>query len=259
MATGRDRLRSWFYLVRINLRTSRTFLMIFAAAVIAWGIFTHTRVDRISNAAVLALTWLPILLVPFWALVSGFIGWRQDFEGNHMHLLLPLPVSRGQVYGAKLAAATIEILLCSALVLLVGYLAALRPISNLAGQLPYGYMDHLYNIVRNSAILYLGGAVTISIVTQFTYIIGRSFQRLRPLIMGWVFLITIWFLVRFSMLVTPALAWLPPMRFTGFFNFAGDSIARTAVVATAPFLATALGTVLVAVVTAWVLDTQVEA
>lgn len=77
-------------------------VLVFTVVLVAWYAFLYTRTGRWSGI----ITILPLAMLP-WGFIGPWTLWRcvatlrQEWPGNHMHLLLALPVPGWYVTSVK--------------------------------------------------------------------------------------------------------------------------------------------------------------
>lgn len=253
---------AYWQLFSKEIRSSKLILLLSIAAIIAWDIFLASRLGRWSEELVAVLAWMPMGLLQFYALFSGITSFSQEWRGNHMHLMLSLPVRGWQIFSAKVLSTMCEIVLITIVTMAGASLLGFGPI-NLAfresGGLPSAVPGSLvYRLAILAVILLWLSMTAITVMGQFSYISSRMFERFGGLVTVWVLLLSFWGLARFMTIVTPMLRWLPDIPFRIWNSVDGRIMTATAWLDSAPLVAAALWVAILFAIGSWLLERHVE-
>lgn len=210
--TGGIRMKGAFWrLLKKEIRQGAPAAVVIAAVVVAWHMFLYTRIGRWPVELVFGLGVLPIGFVPLWLLWRGFAVMRQEWIGNHMHLLLALPVPGWAVAASK---AVVVMLEAAWFALIIGVGGAVLGFK--VELIPAGVLD-----LRGSwgpyAVAVAGSLLTPFlwiVMTQLAYVAGRLTARLSWLVSALVFVLSGWFVLRLGTVLTPLLRWVPALPLT---------------------------------------------
>lgn len=149
--------------------------------------------------------------VPFWALWRTYYSLRQEWTGDHMYLLLALPIPGWYITASKLIVALLELLVY--VVLIIG--AAFFIFTSSAGG---DVTLTLTRILSESAFIWTSLRISLlmltvlligMIVIQFSHLASRLVSRFRGVMMIALGALSTWAIVRIGGFIQPAFAWLP--------------------------------------------------
>lgn len=226
------------------------------AAVMAWQMFLYTRIGRWPMDVVLIVSALPFGFVPLWVLSRGLSTLRQEWAGNHMYLLLSLPIPGWYIAGAKVLVVTVEGL-AYGVVIGAGWLLLARGSGGLelvaleAVRLPWG------------AIILLGGLsltspLATAVVAQFSYVASRLAPRLRGLALAVLLPLSGWFVTRAGTVLALPFLWLPHIDFTVHAVVDGVTVRSGMALDVAPVIGSLLAVAALFWATATLLERDVE-
>ncbi|NLU43158.1 MAG: hypothetical protein GXX08_13275 [Firmicutes bacterium] len=245
-------------LFRKELESQKVLVFFIAAAVVVWDVFLWTKSARWQPELILTLTFLPIMLIVFWSFLATVLRLRQEWEGNHLHLILGLPVRGWYVTGSKAFATLVEI---AALTILVAVCTAIVSRTEFFLQLnvgaAYSAADLAHMVLQVLIAFWLSLSIVITLV-QFACISGRMYERFSGLISVWVLVLSVWVGVRFGALFEPALRWLPDFKLKSV-RMINDYVSfETVMVSSAPLASALLWALILFVAGSWLLERQVE-
>ena len=253
---------AYWQLLSKEVRSSKLVLLLSVSAIIALDVFLATRTAKWQEELVAGLAWMPLALLHFYALFSGTMSFSQEWRGNHMHLVLSLPVRGWQILSAKTLSTFCETVAITLVTMGGASLLGLGPVATLlrnTGVAPNAVPAGLaYKLVILATALLWFSVVAVIIAVQFSYIAGRMFQRSGGLVMVWTFLLSLWGLFRLMSVVTPALRWLPDLPFQVWSNVNGLISLRTVHLDSAPFMVAALWMLALFAAGSWLLERHVE-
>lgn len=177
------------------------------AVVVGWHLFLYTRVDRWPNNLVTGLAAVPLGFVPLWMYWRSVATMRQEWTGNHMYLLLSLPVPGWYIAASKVLIVMAEAIVYTVVIgggslTLVWAAGWLKEIPIEAFRPSPGFMA----LVLGAALL---SPLAVVIVTQFSYIASRIARRFTGLVAAVVFVLSVWFIVRVGTVLSQLFEWLP--------------------------------------------------
>lgn len=218
---------------------------IFTLLIVLWIGYLLTRVNVWPGELALVLSLMTLGFLPFWALWRTYYSLRQEWTGDHMYLLLSLPIPGWYITSTKLLVAMVELLVYAAVIQL-GALVIFN--AGAASVFPWEILMEpalLWTSIRLSVLsmLMLGMGM---VVMQFAYLCGRLVSKRRGLLTLLVGAVSMWLILRLGGLLAPLFKWLPPMPVYGISVFGGEPVmiqTQTAYVGLAPLA----GSLLVAV------------
>lgn len=200
---------AFWRLLNKEIRQASSTALVIAAVVVVWHVFLHTRIGRWPEEAVLAAGAFPMGFVPLWLLWRSFATMRQEWAGNHTHLLLALPVPGWAIAASKAAVVMLEAAFF--IVVIGGGAAALGFKTGLLSQIPFEDIRTPWGKpIIIGAILLLSPLMWI-VMTQFAYVAGRLASKLSWLVSAVAFALSGWFIVRAGTVLTPLLRWMPDL------------------------------------------------
>lgn len=213
---------AFWRLLRKEVRQAAPVALGLGAIIVAWHLFLYTRIDRWPAELVTSLAVVPLGFVPLWLLWRSVATMRQEWTGNHMYLLLTLPVPGWSIASAKVLivmaeAALYTVVVGSGSLFLVRAAGLLQQLPLDAIRMPTGFA------VLVVGVSLLSPLATV-IATQFSYIASRLAPRLAGLVFAVVFVLSAWFIARAGTVLTPLFRWLPDV------TLSADAIANGVVV-----------------------------
>lgn len=198
--------------LQLTLKEARQALgtaLVFTGILLAALLYLISRLGIWPTGLVALFISLLMGFVPFWALWRTYYSLRQEWTGDHMYLLLSLPVPGWYITGSKLIVALLEMLLYTALLsgaALVVFFAGggdLYVPSSLISE-PVFIATTLRVALLSLAVLFIG-----MIVVQFSHLASRLVSRFRGPLMIALVLVSTWVVTRGAGLLAPILSWLP--------------------------------------------------
>lgn len=231
--------------------------LVFTLLIVGWLVFLTTRVGVWPSPLPFALALAPLGFVPFWALWRTFYSFRQEWTGDHMYLLLSLPIPGWYVTSTKLIVAMIELFLYSGIILTGGLL--LFSVDGLAG-FPIDVLREqaIFATAIKTAIVQTLGLVIIMIVIQFSYLFGRIVNRRKGLMTLFVGVVSFWFVFRVGGLLAPLLKWIPSITLESIDIINGIFYSETFYLGVAPVIGSFIAALLLFVVGSNVLERDIE-
>jgi hypothetical protein len=102
------------------------------------------------------------------------------------------------------------------------------------------------------------GILSLLCISQFSYIVGRMFERFGGLISVWTFVLSLWLLLQFTWRTMNRFDWVPDMFFRVLSRIEDYQYIQTAKVSTAPIVAGLVGVVVLFSLGSWILEKHVE-
>ncbi|NLJ48916.1 MAG: ABC transporter permease subunit [Candidatus Atribacteria bacterium] len=207
-------------LFKNELKNSLGSIVLLLSLVILWDLYLYLRRDSWDITLVFILSFLPIIFLPFYSLVSGFYLLREEWQKKTIAHLLSLPVKGITLTSMKLLTIWIETIIFIVVifigVILFSKIALLEPIPN----------QVLWQLGLILSII----SVLVAILSQFAYIVGRVFRHGGWLISIWTFFAFGWVIIRYSGLLVPFLSFVPNFQLNGWFlsgiwQYLGDATA----------------------------------
>ena len=207
-----------------ELKNSLGSIILLLSLVILWDLYLYLRRDSWDINLVFVLSFLPIIFLPFYALVSGFYMLREEWRKKTITHLLSLPVKGITLTSIKLLTIWIETVIFVVVifigVIMFSKIALLEPIPN--------------QVLWQLGIILSIISILVAILSQFAYLVGRVFRYGGWLISIWTFLVTGWAIIRYSGLLVPYLSFVPNFQLNGWFlsgiwQYLGDVTALQAI------------------------------
>ncbi len=215
------------------------------AGVPAWSLFLVTRRGQWSGDMVLLLSLVPLLSLPFVAIVNGVFFLSGEWRTQSIQLLRTLPVRSASILGGKLLTLYIQIVLLVFLVCL--------SIVFLWDQLT---LSHFATVRVALFLLSFSAFFTgLGVLSQFAYIAGKMVQKASWLVSLWVFLLSLWGVARMTNFLLPLFAWVPSLSVH--LDMLDEQGLQYLVIDTTPLGALAAALVFVFLLGSWLLDKHV--
>lgn len=202
---------AFWRLVQKEIRQAAPMAAIVAGVVIAWHLFLSTRFGKWPSEGIIGLSALPLGFIPLWILWRSFATMRQEWTGNHMYLLLSLPVPGWYLASAKVIIVVVE---AAFYTVVVGSGMLILTLSSglLDGILAEAIVRPTWGPVLVMVAISVLSPLSWIVVTQFSYVAGRLTSKLSGLVSVIVFVLSGWFIVRMGTVLTPLLGWVPDLR-----------------------------------------------
>lgn len=211
-------------LLKDELKNSLGSIILLLSLVILWDLFLYIRRNSWDITLVFILSFLPIVFLPFYALVSGFYMLREEWRKKTITHLLSLPVKGILLTSIKLLTIWIETVIFIAVIfvgaIMFSKIALLEPIPD--------------QVLWQLGILLSIISILTAVLSQFAYLVGRVFRYGGWLISIWTFLVTGWTIIRYSGMLVPYLSFIPNFQLNGWFlsgiwQYFGDVTALQAI------------------------------
>lgn len=248
---------AYLQLLGKELQQAASTALVFIILIVAWFAFLATRIGIWPNLLPFGLGIATLGFVPFWALWRTFYSFRQEWTGDHMYLLLSLPVPGWYMTSTKLIVAMIELFVYSGIIL--GGSLLLFTADGMGGfPIELLRQEALLSTSYRAALVQTLGLVVVMIVIQFSYLFSRLVSRRRGLMMMLVGLVSFWLVFRVGGLLAPLLDWIPPVPLHGIQVDAGGIYTHTVYLGVAPILGSFIAALLLFVIGSNVLERDIE-
>ena len=104
-----------------ELKNSLGSIILLLSLVILWDLYLYLRRDSWDITLVFVLSFLPIIFLPFYALVSGFYMLREEWRKKTITHLLSLPVKGITLTSIKLLTIWIETVIFIVVIFIQSY------------------------------------------------------------------------------------------------------------------------------------------
>lgn len=230
--------RPYWRLLQKEISQALPMFIIAITGMVAWHGFLYTRIDVWPMEAIIGLAVMPIGAIPLWLVWQSISTLRTEWRGNHMYLLLALPIPGWYIASVKVLIVMLEAALYS--LVIGGGTLFLASKTGLLGQIPVDFLVVQWGPTIGAIVTAFVVPLVGVVVTQFAYIAGRLTSKLAGLVSGITFVLSMWFVVRVGTLLTPVFRWLPdvPIKVGGTVD--GIPIEGVANVGIAPAVGTLL-------------------
>ena len=252
-------MRSWFSLYKKELYRLVFFTLIVFLIVTGWQFFLVYKLAKWPAELVFGLSFLPFSFFPLIMLWQGYQSFRYEWKDDTAYFLLTLPRSGWQITLAKLTAGMtfyIGITLYNILILLI----ANRSVINLfMSDFPENVTPKLItNGFTDFTILYLISGLAIYILTQFSYLISRFYNRFNGMISIVIFVLSVYIVHRGGSLLAPLLKWMPDIPVRVMEGMAGIAQERIIYIGSGPLLGSLIMLILLFLAGSWIFEKQLE-
>ncbi|MCK9222634.1 MAG: hypothetical protein M0Q40_08430 [Limnochordia bacterium] len=249
-------------LLRKELANAKGTMFIVLVVIIAWDLFLASRLNLWDKEAVFGLSWIPLGIMPIWALGAGFMSFRQEWGTNHIYLLQSFPVRGITLAGTKIIAILLQSIVYFSVACLGAFLLGSGLLADFASSIPEAIRDQL---LRNYAwtgiwlvVMFWLSMAVLAVLGQSAYLVGRLFERFQWFFSAWVLVLNFWMVSRFAALVVGLFGWIPKVRLCLHRYLSGSLVIEKVNISMAPFAALFLGGFLVFAFGAWLLERRIE-
>lgn len=229
-------MRQLWTLYKKELAGTKLNFFLVVGIILFWETFLATRHGKWPGDLIFGLSFLPFALLPFWAVIGAVQSLRREWNENSIYVLLSLPTRGASVIGAKTLALVTEL---TAYVLLVPFFSWLLANGTRApALLPSNAGAVLLDVTLKGFWLYWFVLVMLTVVGQFSYLVGALLDRFQWLVAGWVFLVSAYLLTRGAQVISPVFAWVPDLPLRSYSEVNGIPMIRTVYVDAAPLAGT---------------------
>lgn len=201
----------YWMLLKKEVAQALPMFIIFVVGIVAWQGFLWTRIAKGWHVdLIVGLSMAPTGAIPLWLLWRSFSTLRQEWTGNHMYLLLALPIPGWYIASVK---AFVVMLEAAAYVLITGVGSLLLMVAT--GSIPIEFTEIPWGSLAATVLISFLAPLVGVIVIQFSYIAGRLASRWSGVISAITFVLSMWFIVRVGTLLAPWLHWLPEIPIRG--------------------------------------------
>lgn len=250
---------AYWQLLWKEMQQAATTALVFTLLIVAWFAFLFTRVGVWPGMFPFALGMMVLGFVPFWALWRTFFSFRQEWNGDHMYLLLSLPVPGWYITSTKLVVALVELFVYSAIIITGGVLLlSLDQPAALEAPLKVLRETALFQTGAKLALVQTVGLLIAMIIIQFSYLVGRIANRRKGLMTLVVGIVSSWLVFRLGGLVAPLLKWIPEVAVQSI-NIINDVVhIETAYIGVAPVIGSLVSALGLFVIGSTILERDVE-
>ncbi|HSV31061.1 MAG TPA: hypothetical protein VLH40_03430 [Atribacteraceae bacterium] len=233
-----------------ELKASRTTFLAITVVIAAWDLFLFTQTNAWSRDLILALSLLPLAVLPFFSLIAGVTTLRREWPNRTRVLSRFLPLQGMTILSIKQIAIFLELLLGAGLIITGATL--------LGGTLiPPDFTPPLRVLVVVGLAL---STLAFACLSQFAYIAGRLCGRFSVLAAVWVFLLSLWGIGRLATLLVPLLTGLPNLALRISDPTAADLLTPSVIqIDPAPLFALVVGFLVLFFLGAWLMEHHVQA
>lgn len=245
-------------LLRKDLEASRWPVGILSGLILLFMLFVRYKISTgwAVESAMITLA-LPLLFFAPWFVWQSFQTLRSEWKEDTVYTLLVLPVPGWYITLAKLVGLFVEYTVLLAVTLGGASLILGRIFLELTPPtVPIAW------IIRNGFIVYLislGILASVVIFIQLAFVVSKMVGRFQGLVALWVLVLANWLVGQMGMLLEPLFRWIPPIPLEQVFRLEqiGLELQRFDYYP-APKIGIWLGTILLFILTAWLMEHYVE-
>ncbi len=252
-------MRAYWELYKKDFRSMSFAMLVISLLILGWHFFLVYKKYQWGVALTFGLSFIPFAFFPIIALWMGFQSFRQEWKDDTIYGLLTLPRSGLVLTSTKL---------------LVGMTCYIGVSILLSGLIFFSYQDFIeeglqlipYQMNRGLLIGYIVKAILvywiigaiIYIISQFSYLISKFYNKVSWLIVILVFNLSQYLIFRGGGILAPLFTWAPDISI-GIENVRmGIFYSETLEIGTGPLLASLLIVIGIFFVGSWVLEKQLE-
>jgi len=201
-------MTAYVQLLKKEIRQAMPMMLLFSIGIVVWMAFLFTRVGTWPPVLPFILGMMTAGFVPFWALWRSFYSLRQEWNGDHMYLLLAFPIPGWHITSAKMLTTIIEMFIYVVFIV-IGTLVLF--VAGEGGLLPWELMQDaaLYRTAFFVTLLLITVLFIVMLIIQFSYLFSRLISRLRGLFAVVVGAVSSWFVLRLGGFLAPLFRWIP--------------------------------------------------
>lgn len=199
--------RPYWRLLQKEVSQALPMFLVVTAGIIAWHGYLFTRIGKWPVEGVVSLAFMPMGAIPLWLLWRSFSTLRQEWTGNHMYLLLALPIPGWYIASVKALVVVVEATVYG--LVTGGGALLLASATGLLERMPIEFIQMQWGPMVLGTVASFMWPFTMVIVIQFSYIAGRLASRWSGFISAVTFVLSMWFIVRMGSLLATLLRWLP--------------------------------------------------
>lgn len=204
-------MTAYMQLLKKEMRQTAPMMLLFGGGLVLWIVYLFSKAGVWPGHLPFILALAPSGFIPFWALWRSFYGLRQEWNGDHMYLLLALPIPGWYVTSTKMLSTLIEMFVYVALIVsgsLILYFSVEEAV------LPW-------ELVREAQLLRMAWLVSLlttivlfsgMFIIQFSYVFSRLINKFRGLFAVAVGIVSSWLVIRIGAFVAPLLRWIPDVK-----------------------------------------------
>lgn len=249
-------MRTQFWtLYKKELREGAPFGIVIGILLTGLIVFLSAMSPRWGENTTFALSFMPLVIIPFYALFQGFTAYRSEWKEDTVYTLMSLPVP-GWFFSltkwlATMTYFTAFTLLNLALILLFYWRMTFTAFETVPGVI--GLMQMIKVFILIYLAYWLGSAISY-IIGQFSFLTSRLVNKGKAIIGGITVLTSFWIFFRLGGLLTGLLGWLPDLH-VGIWNYDTGYYARLDL---APWIALILVAAGLIYLGAWMLERILE-
>ena len=245
------------YLKELKGSLNYTILLAFG---VGWLIFLPTQKLNWGSEIVFGLSFIPLLLLPVYILIKGFLSFRSEWKSDTVYSLLSLPVPGWYILLAKLLAA-MTILTGLSIIFIIGiYLDSRLIISwTVLTFVPRNFGIGIY--LKMLLCMYIISwflCVIGYVIIQFSYLVSKLFNRFSGFITGVTFLFTLWVVFRIGSIINKLLFWIPDLKLITWAYRNQILHHDIAYINISPFIGIIIASIGLFFVSAWLLENVLE-
>lgn len=226
--------RPYLRLLQKELGQALPTAAVFTTGIVAWHVFLYTRIDKWPSELITGTSGIPLGFIPLWVLWRSFATLRQEWTGNHMYLLLALPIPGWYITSVKVITVFLEAAWYGAII--NGGVLMLAWKSGVFQKLPFESLVPDWTVFFWPVMLALVVVFCGVVITQFSYIAGRLVSRRSGLVSAVTFMLSLWMIIRVGTLLAPVLRWVPEIPLGGQTIIDGTISQQIAYLGIAPLL-----------------------
>lgn len=251
--------KSFLNLYKKELKENMPLAVVYVILALAWILFLSTRHGRWDDELIFGLSYIPLGLLPIYAMIQGFLSYRSEWKDDTIFAVLSLPVP-GWYFTASKFLATMTYFTVLSLVMLGSiWLLSMDLVTSILAEVPahmgYGWM------IQGFIGMYLAGWLSSGLnylVCQFSYLVSRLFNKFIAVITGLAYLLSYWVLLRVAGWISWAFNWLPDYSMETWSQIYGFTYKYVLSFETAPWIALLVIGVGLAWFGSWLLENVLE-
>ncbi|MCK4257837.1 MAG: hypothetical protein KAX49_02605 [Halanaerobiales bacterium] len=251
--------KQFWALYKKEFKESAGLMVIYGVLTLGWLFLLAAQKGHWRIELVFGLSFIPLGLLPFYAMLKGFISYRSEWKDDTIYTLKALPVPGWYFMASKFLATMTHFTILSFVSLGGTYFIGFKYINALLATIPsLGGKSWLWNDLFLIYIIFWLANGLNYLICQFSYLSSRLFNKLTGLITGVTFLLSYWLLFRVVGFISILFKWLPDFTLKGWSQYNDVFYIEIIKIETAPWIALSILVLGLAWVGSWILENVLE-
>lgn len=196
-------------LYKKELRSIAFFLLVSVLIILGWQFFLLYKATNWPEGVAFGLSYIPFAFFPLIMIWQGYQSYRQEWKNDTIYMLLSLPRPGWVISLSKLLAALTYYLVTVVLNMVMVYFVSQQHFWS--EMLPVVTEKWVLSMAFKTVIAYIVMGISIYILSQFSCLVSRFYDRFKGLISIVVFILSSYIIYRGGAILAPLFKWLPDL------------------------------------------------